>query len=223
VTKTESIVIGLAAGTLCPLLLFIFCWWTSAALATYLTIPEDWIAGAALTGLAIGIGLDVVYLKKFISRFYQVNVKPLVLVYLFCSAVATAFCMGLPLGNLLLGTVAGMYVGRRAYHTAQSRGAFSKAAQRVGYFTALVTGVWALPIGILALDEEMVVGFFQSVVGWTPATISGPVGIGLVILFCFVLMTVQYWCALAGARLMFRHEPTPFPIQKEVDDDESRP
>jgi len=204
VTKTESIAVGLTVGILCPLLLFVLCWWATAALATYLPIPESWIAVAALTSLAAGIGLDVLYLKKWIHHFYSADVKLLVLVYLFCSAIAAAFCMGLPLGNVVLGTLAGVYVGRRAYHATQSRESFSKTARRVGLFAALVTGAWALLIGLLALDEEMVIDVLQAVVGLARVIIAGPVGMGLVILLCVVLMVVQYWCARAGAWVMFR-------------------
>jgi len=41
VTRTESIAVSLAVGILCPLLLFVFCWWVTAVLATYLPIPES--------------------------------------------------------------------------------------------------------------------------------------------------------------------------------------
>jgi len=204
VTKTESIVVSLTVGILCPLLLFVLCWWATAALATYLPIPERWIAVAALSGLASGIGLDVLYLKKWIPHFYSADVKLLVLVYLFCSAIAAAFCMGLPLGNVVLGTLAGVYVGRRAYHATQSRESFSKTARKVGLFTALVTGAWALWIGLLALDEEMVIELLQGVVGLSRVMIAGPVGVGLVILLCVALMVVQYWCTRIGAWMMFR-------------------
>jgi hypothetical protein len=128
--------------------------------------------------------------KKWIPHFHSADVKLLVLVYLFCSAIATAFCMRLPLGNVVLGTLAGGYVGRRAYHATQSRESLSKTASRVGLFAASVTGAWALLIGLLALDEEMV-ELLQVVVGLERVIIAGPVGVGLVILFCVVLMIVQ--------------------------------
>lgn len=224
VTRTESIAVGLAVGILCPLLLFVFFWWVAAALASYLSIPEIGVAIAAFTGLAVGIGLDMVHLRKWIPRFYSVNVKLMVLLYLFCSAIAVASCMGLPFGNVALGTLAGGYVGRRAYHAVQSRESFSKTAHRAGLFTALVTGAWALSMGLLALDEQIVIDLLQAVMGLAPVIIVGPVGVGLISLLCVLLMAVQYWCARTGALVTFRlggthgrptgRQPATSPIQR---------
>ena len=130
--------------------------------------------------------------------------KLLLPVYLFCSAIAAAFCMGLPFGNVVLGILAGVYIGRRGYHATQSRESFSRTARRAGLFAALVTGAWALWIGLLALGEEIVIDLLQRVVGLARVTIAGPVGVGLVILLCVVLMVVQYWGTRTGAWMMFR-------------------
>lgn len=207
-TKTETITVSLIVGIICPALLFVLLWWSSAALAIYVPIPERLIIMTALSGLAAGIVLDIIYLKKWSLQFYHLKMWFLVLVYLFCSAIATAICMGLPLGNLVLGTLAGAYIGRRAFHSTQSRRMFSQTAKKVAVFTAVITGAWTLLIGICALSEEVVIDFFQSVMGLTPAIISGPVGIGLVILCGFILMIGQYWCSKALAWKMFRFEWT---------------
>ena len=55
-SKAESVTVGFAVGILCPLLLFVSCWWITAALTAYhvLRIPESGIAVAAFTGLALG-------------------------------------------------------------------------------------------------------------------------------------------------------------------------
>lgn len=205
-TKTEAIAVGFIAGILCPLLLFVLGWWSAVILAAFLPVSEHWIAAAAFGGLAVGMGLDVLYLKKWISCFYSVDVKWLVPVYLFCSAIAAAFFMGLPIGNIILGTLAGGYIGRRAYHTAQSQASFSRTARRMGIFTALVTGAWALLAGLLALNEGTVTDWLQAVTGLSRMVVTGPVGVGLVVGLCIVLMIVQYWCTRVGAWIMFRLE-----------------
>ena len=204
--KTESVIVGVVLGILCPLLLFVFCWWTTAAIAIahILPIPESGVAVAAFTGLALGVILDVLYLKKWIPRFYSVDIKLLVLVYLFCSAIAIALFMGLPFGNVALGTLAGVYVGRREYHAAGSGGSFARTTRRASIFTALVAGAEALPIGLLALGEGVVLELLQVVVELDQSVITGPVGVGLVGLLCVVLMVVQFWCTRTGARLAFR-------------------
>ena len=204
-SRLESIVVGFVTGILSPLSLFVLCWWTTAALVSYhvLPIPDSGIAVAAFTGLAMGVVLDVLRLKNWIAKFYTVDVKLMVLAYLFWSTIAVAFFMGLPFGNIALGTLAGVYVGRRQYHTGESGQSFPKAARNVGIFTALVTGAEALPIGLLTLDERRIMGLLEAVVGLDQSVTTGPIGIGLVGLVCVVLMVVQFWCTRTAAWLAF--------------------
>lgn len=204
-TRTERIIVGLVAGFLCPLLTFVFFWWSSATLATsrILRLSDKGIAAAALTGLALGIVLDAVYLRRWIALFYSASLKFLVPVYLCCSVIAVAFFMGLPLGNLALGALAGVYVGRREYHAGGGRESIASAARRAGAFTASITGVEALLIGLLALKEGIVVRALQAGLGMSRAAIAGPIGVGLAILAGIVLSVLQFWCTTTAARAAF--------------------
>ena len=204
-TRTESIAVGFAAGILCPLLLFVLCWWSTAALTMYhvLRIPESGIAVAAFTGMALGITLDVLYLRRWIPRFYRVDVRVMMLVYLCCSVIAVAFFMGLPVGNVVLGTLAGVYIGRREYHATRNEESVSKTVRKASFFTAAVTGAEALPIGLLALNEDWVVEWLQRVTGMDAGAVTGLFGIGVVVVLFAVLMTVQFWCTKTMARIAF--------------------
>ena len=206
-SKTESIAVGLVVGILCPLLLFILCWWSVAALVIYqvLPIPESVITVAAFTGLVAGVVLDALYLRKWIAQFYSADMRLMVLVYLFCSVIAVAFFMGLPLGNIILGALAGVYVGRRQHHAGGSKELFPRPARTVSIFTALVTGLEALPIGLLALGEGMFAELLEQIVGLEVSAITGTVGIGLVGLLCVVLVAVQFWCTRTAAWFAFGH------------------
>lgn len=204
-SKTESVTVGFAVGILCPLLLFVSCWWITAALTAYhvLRIPESGIAIAAFTGLALGITLDVLFLRRWISRFYSADVRVMVLLYLCCSVIAVAFFMGLPVGNVVLGTLAGAYIGRREYHVARSGESVSKTVMKASLFTAILTGAEALPIGLLALNEDWVVEWLQRVTGKDSWAVSDLLGIGLIVMLCVVLMTVQFWCTKTMAWIAF--------------------
>jgi len=206
-SKAESIAVGLVVGILCPLLSFVLCWWSTAALVIYqvLPIPESVITVAAFTGLVVGLVLDALCLRKWIAQFYNAGVRLMVLVYLFCSTIAVAFFMGLPLGNIVLGMLAGVYVGRRQHNAGGSKELFPMTVRKVSVFTAFVTGLEALPIGLLALGEGMVVELLQQIVGLEESVIVGPVGIGLVGLLCVVLMAVQFWCTRTAAWFAFGH------------------
>jgi hypothetical protein len=204
--RAESTVIGFVVGILCPASLFVLLWWSAAALAIYhvLPIPDSGIAVVAFTGLGVGIVLDVLCLKNWIAGFYHASVKLMALAYLFWSAIAVAFFMGLPCGNVVLGTLAGLYVGRKQHHVGASREMFARAARNVSLFTALVTSVEALPIGLLGLHEEIIVEALRAVAGLDQSVVTGPLGVGLVGIGCVVLMIVQFWCTRTATALAFR-------------------
>jgi len=205
-SRAESTVVGFVVGIICPASLFVLWWWIAATLAIYHVLPivESGIATAAFTGLGIGIVLDIFCLKNWMVKFYNVDAKLMVLAYLFWSVIAVAFLMGLPFGNIALGTLAGLYVGRKQYHAGESGNRFTKAARNVSIFTALVTGAEAFPIGLLGLHESIIVEAFRAVAGLDQSVTTGPIGMGLVGVMCIVLMVVQFWCTRTAAALAFR-------------------
>jgi hypothetical protein len=104
---------------------------------------------------------------------------------------------------MVLGILAGAYVGRRQFYTGGSGSACSKAAHKVGLFAGLVTTAEALPIGLLALDEPSVINFVRSFLGVEESVIAGPLGVTFVAATCVVLFVVQFWCTLIAARFAF--------------------
>lgn len=203
--RAESILIGLFVGIACPLLLFVFCSWTVAAITIYhvLLLPSRVIIIAGFTGLGIGLVMDIVWLKRWVRRFYTANTYLMIAVYLAMSVVALAFFMGLPIGSLVLGILAGAYVGRRQFHTGGSGSACSKAAHKVGLFAGLVTTAETLPIGLLALDEPSIINFVRSFLGLEESVIAGPLGVTLVAAMCVVLFVLQLSCTLIAATFTF--------------------
>ena len=204
-TSTESIIIGFVVGILCPLLLFVLFWWVSASLSIYglLVISESGIAMVAIIGLVIGIALDVIYLRKWIQQFYRVDLRVLAPLYLGCSAVAVASFMGLPAGNLVLGTLAGVYIGRRQVHASRISDLAMNTIRKASFFTTIVTGGEALVIGLLALNEDWVVEWLVAVTGISPFAVTSWFGTGLILALCAVLMVVQFWCTRTMAWITF--------------------
>jgi hypothetical protein len=203
--KREQIIVGLLAGFLCPYLAFVLFWWTAAALTLYKILPisDRGIFVAARAGLALGIILDGICLKHWIACFYHAKYRFLVPVYLFCSLIAVASFMGLPLGNLVMGTLAGVYVGRRMHHAQREPGAMVLSARRACIFAAAVTGLEALPISILALKEGWVMRLLQAGLGMNQNGIQGIPGIGVAIFLCVTLTGFQFLCTRTSARFAF--------------------
>lgn len=205
VNRVESTLVGFVVGIACLVLPFVFCWWIAAALSVYhvLSFSEDIIILAAFIGLGFGIILTICCLKNWVKNFYIANVYLMVLVYLSLSVIAVGFLMGLPIGNIVLGILAGLYVGRRHWHRGKGGETFRKAARNVSIFAALVTTLEALPIGILALVEDNALQLFRAAVGLDQSIIAGSMGIPFVVAGCVVLLVVQFWCTRIAAALAF--------------------
>jgi lysylphosphatidylglycerol synthetase-like protein (DUF2156 family) len=204
-SKLESVVVGLLVGFACPLLTFVYGWWTPAGL--YLSgfpLPEHAIAPVALTGLGIGCLLDAVFLRHWIEKFYTADWRLMVLVYLALGVVACGLCMGVPLGTFALGIAAGVYIGRRMRHC-RAEGACAAAAFRRGaLFVATVTTAMALPIGILALQSEKeILRWLETGCGLNPNSLAGTGGFILVGVLCAVLFVMQYGCSRLAGHLAF--------------------
>jgi hypothetical protein len=205
VSRAESIIVGSFLGLACPLSFFVLGWWTSASLAVSQVLPisERGIAALAITGLCVGILLDVFFLRKWTAKFYGFGLKLIAPIYLFWSAVAVASLMGLPFSNLVLGTLAGLYVGRRAYHAGTNEEKFRIMAKSASVLTGLVTSGEEAVIGVLVLRDPSVVDSIGTVTGLDESIIAGPVGIGLALIACVMLFIVQFWCTRIAARFAF--------------------
>ena len=181
-------------------------WWITASLSIYhiLPISDQGIARAALAGLGLGILLDVLCLKSLMARFYDVDWRLAAPIYLFWVMIATASFMGVPLGTFVLGTLAGLYLGRRYRHAGTPMITFTRQATTVSRFVALATGVASLGIGMLALGDAYVRASIQRVVGTSPGAATLLVGVGIVFVLCLVLVALQYKCTRTAATLAFR-------------------
>ena len=194
--RTESIVVGLLLGLACPLLTFVLCWWTTAVIhMCFPRVPVQAVITAAITGLGIGIVLDIVYLQRWINVFYTANVWILVTVYLGLCTVGVAFFMGLPVGTFLLGIGANVYVGRRLHHSQTDSAAATSTLRKAAIFAAWVTTMGALPIGLLALADQGVLEFLETLLGLRQTDLQGFLGVTLVAVLCLVLFAAQYGCS----------------------------
>jgi hypothetical protein len=202
-SKLESTIVGLFVGVTCPLLTFVFFWWTAAGL--YLSgfpLPPDVIITAALAGLGLGCLLDVVFLRRWVWKFYTANLWLMVAVYLALCVVAVAFCMGVPVGTFLLGIAAGVYIGRRTHHRQADEARAAVAFRRVAVFAASVTAAMALLIGILALQSEQeILRWLENTFGLSRNALQGSGGFILVGILCSLLFVTQFWCTRKAGRL----------------------
>jgi hypothetical protein len=201
--KVETIIIALALAVACPLLTLVAFWWGSAAVGMYVTpVPERVIQVAALAGLGAGVLGDILFLKRWVAAFYTARWAWVAAVYLGLSVMALAFCMGVPIGTFTVGVTGGVYLGRRLRHTLARGSVVWRTLTRGALCAASLTTLLALPVGLMALHEPIVLraaGAF----GLEAGTISGPVGQASMVVICLILFGLQFCSTRAAGFLTF--------------------
>lgn len=204
--KREILLVSIVMGGVIPLLSLILFWWIGAGLAISQVLPikESWIPVVALIGLSFGIALDALYLKRWVLRIYDIGLWLIITIYLFCSLIMLAFFMGMPFGNLVLGSLAGVYIGRRAYYSAERYDSFTKLAIKMSILTALITAGESLPFALLSLTEPIIQGLIEAVTGLDDQAISGWVGVTIMVAAVIGIAFMQYLCTNNAAKLAYQ-------------------
>lgn len=205
-SKLESTIIGLFVGIACPFLVFVAFWWTAALLHLQgFPVSEGMIKTAALTGLGLGCLLDVLFLRRWVGKFYMANPWLIVMVYLGLCVVAVGSFMGVPVGSLSLGIAAGVYIGRREHHRQADVVLAATTFHKAAIFAASVTTLAALPIGILALQTEKgTLTWLENTFDLNPNSLQDGGGFILIGFLCVLLFLMQYWSTRMAGRLAFR-------------------
>jgi len=188
-SKTESAIIAVFLFIAFPFTFFVLAWWGSFMLST----PERAIPVCAFAGLGVGIVVVVSGLRTWVSRFYDAVKMLTVPLYFFWSAIALAFFMGLPIGVVTLGLLAGFYIGRKGYHEGMAATNFKKDVLKVCVFTSIVTGFASLAMGILAVQEARTMQHILMLVGMSRLAATAVGRAVLVAIAVPVLVSLQYW------------------------------
>ena len=201
-SRIETIIVGLFVGIACPLLVSVIFWWSAALLHMGITdFPPGMVIASALTGLGLGLLLDVLFFRRWVQRFYTASLWLMTVVYLSLSTVAVAFFMGLPVGTIALGVFAGVYVGRRGGHLHIDGISVLPILRKTALVTASITAMTALPIGILALREQDILRMLENLSGIDGASLRGPAGFALISMLCILLFLIQYWSSKKAGQL----------------------
>ena len=201
--RIEILIIKSFLWIFIPFAVFILFWWTSYILTIYnfFSLTENQIAYIAISGLVIGLFLVFSIRKMLLSNFYYIQNWILILIYLFYSVVAFASMMGLPLGNLVLGGIAGFYIGRKIkYNKLNPQIHFKKTC----LFTTIVTGFWVLVICMLVLNESEVFLFFERNFQLTQGIVVVPILILIIISTILIMGVLQFYLTRFTCRLSFK-------------------
>ncbi|HET6352620.1 MAG TPA: hypothetical protein VFG89_10905 [Coriobacteriia bacterium] len=105
----DRLVSRVVLGTIAPVSLMLAGWW--GAVPVFGDSPL--VGRCALTGLAIGVLLDVTVFRQHLDALYRLSGWLLGVIALFYTVMIYGFFMGFPAVNLLVGIGWGFVVGRR--------------------------------------------------------------------------------------------------------------
>jgi hypothetical protein len=131
-TKNEKIVLTAVLGFIPPVFLFVLFWFAFYAMA-----PEQSLFPMPFIGLTIGIVIDILFIKRWLSSCYQWKTWILVLIFSFYHIGMIGFFMGVPIFNAFLGILAGYYFGKRMLRNNFSEEEKKKTTSNVAFSTSL--------------------------------------------------------------------------------------
>jgi hypothetical protein len=147
----ERLFMQVMIGLVPPVFFFLLGWWGSLPFA-----PEESIKFFALGGLALGLFIDILFMRRWLPKAYSLPVGWFVAFYLFYSIAMFGFFMGVPIFNLILGAVGGYYVGICLRYADKDKGAVERSARRTAFFTAGVLAVACIASWVIAsLDASL--------------------------------------------------------------------
>jgi len=150
-SKSESLILGIFFG----LLPVVFCFLGTMVIASIFfgtKILGPWTLWSLVPA---GI-IDILFLRKWVRRAYQINNKALAAIYLFYSVVAIGLGMGVPILNFVLGIMAGIYAAKKMHFLGSDEQQRKHAFKNMAIFTAASMVMVCCLITLWAIAGEMI-------------------------------------------------------------------
>jgi hypothetical protein len=186
-TKNEKIVLTAVLGFIPPVFLFVLFWFAFYAMA-----PERSLFPMPFIGLAIGIAIDIVLMKRWLSLCYQWKTWILVLIFAFYHIGMIGFFMGVPVFNAFLGILAGYYFGKRMLRNNFSDEEKKKTTSYVAYSTSLYMFIICSLSAWIALSDPFTPSNLEGMFGLTYNLTHGILISGIIIGGIF-LVAFTWW------------------------------
>jgi hypothetical protein len=197
--KIESATIGVLFGAVPIITGFISGWWISIPF-----VPEAWISKFAITGLAIGVLIDLFFLKRCVRNAY--SMKPIVwmILYLFYSIGMFGFFMGIPIFNIALTVPAGFFMGGWLSYIRADINQMQRIARQAALFTTSVFALICIASATIALTSSSTASDLQGMFSFsfqiTPAMI-----IGIILCGGIILILLQWWLTFKSVERAYKY------------------
>jgi hypothetical protein len=201
--KLEAFMLGLIFAPAPISFCFVGAWFTTAALG----FSEKVVSGAALSGLAIGVIIAAIFLKRWVRNAYKINNKAIAALYIFYSILAFGFGMGIPLFNYILGITAGVYIVRKMYFLQTDETECKRNIKKTAIFTAAVMAVICCLMVLLGLAGRVsgkdFEALFKSLFG-LELTINTAGFVSIIFFGACAMILLQYWLTRLSAKITFK-------------------
>jgi len=152
---------GILMGTAFPFLFGLL----SIALWFYVDRSENHVVIYLISGLILGLIVDVCCLCKWIKNLYNLPTHLLFTFYILYNIGVYGFFMGFPVFNAFLGLIAGYYYGKRICHNNEKQETRLKLTKKIPLITGLIMAIFCVPTGFLAFEGNGVGQELQSIFG----------------------------------------------------------
>ena len=199
-SKIESLILGIFFGVL-PI---VFCFLATMVIASVFFGVEalgPWV----LWSLVPAVIIDVIFLKKWVRRAYQINNKVLGVIYLFYSVVALGMGMGVPIFNFVLGIMAGVYIARKMHFIEADEQSRKQAFKRTAVFTAEAMVMVSCLITLWAIAGKMIGSRFET--PFLSFTFTVPIFFAVALAGGTFLVLLQYWLTSIAAKITIKLWP----------------
>lgn len=202
-TKIEHLALGLILAPLAPIVGLLGFWW-----ASYSVLVEKWIPFCALSGLVLGILVDIFTLKNLIARANQFGMIFWTAIFLFYNVGVFGFFMGMPVFNAALAIPVGFIVGGQLAHNSADQSQVRSAAVRTCIFTSLVLTFICAASAILALSETTLPAELEGMLA-LPFTVTWIMIWGIILVGGAGLLAVNWLLTAMAVRFTYRFLSTP--------------
>lgn len=181
-------------GAFPPLAGLLIGWW-----GTFPVLPERGVAIAALVGLATGLILDALFLRRAVER---VLISPLWMwaaLYIFYAVGLFGVFMAVPVPIVLLGIPAGLAFAGRLAAAGATRALVLREARRAASFTTAVLALACSASAALALSDPYTAGNLEGMLR-LPFRVTPAMILALILIGGAGLLMVQWILTWAAVR-----------------------
>jgi hypothetical protein len=196
--RCDKIAAGTVLGVMPPLFCALAGWWGSIPL-----VQESHIWIFLLAGFILGILIDVLFLRRWVSRIYQFGMPAMIALYLFYTLGVYGFCMGVPVFNLAIGALAGVYIARRERLLNAAPEMLRAVIRRTATFTAGSMIAICAASATFACFSKSTPRDLQSMLR-LPFTVTWPMITAVIVIGGISIVCLQFLCTIAAAKITLR-------------------